>query len=110
MQFPLTVAQVIMIHKSHGLTLAKMIMDIGVREFTYGLIYVPLFRVRKLRDIIIMPFYPLKRFVTFTTYKQFRERLHLLETISVKSIMSSVDIVIIRLRYCLMLLRSSLLL
>lgn len=87
-QFPLIVTQAMTIHKSRGLTLEKVILDIGVREFTCGLTHVALLRVRELKDIIFMPFYPIKRFVSLTTNKQFIERLNLLEIIAVKSIMS----------------------
>lgn len=56
-QFPLVVAHAITIHKSQGLTLPKVILDIGDNEFTCGLTYVALSRVKKFTDIMFVPLY-----------------------------------------------------
>ena len=54
-QLPLRLAWSITIHKSHGLTINKVWIDLGPSEKAAGLAYVALSRVRKLEDIIIEP-------------------------------------------------------
>lgn len=85
-QFPIVVAKAITVHKSQGLTLTKMIVDIGDKEFTCGLTYVALSRVKKLEDLMFLPLYPFKRFIGFQNYKQFINRQHMLQTLSAKSV------------------------
>jgi len=43
------------VHKSQGLTLAKIIVDIGNKEFAAGLSFIAISRVCKLSDIIFRP-------------------------------------------------------
>lgn len=54
-QFPLKLAWAITIHKSQGLTLPKVWIDLGSSEKSPGLTYVALSRVRKLQDLIVEP-------------------------------------------------------
>lgn len=61
-QFPLSVAHAIRIHKAQGLTLSKVVIDIGTRESSPGLTYVALSRARKLEDIMFTCMYPKSRF------------------------------------------------
>jgi len=44
------------VHKSQGLILKKAIVDLRDREFTAGLIFVAVSRVRTLEDLLIKPF------------------------------------------------------
>ncbi|MGI9458976.1 MAG: hypothetical protein ACR2NF_03165, partial [Pirellulales bacterium] len=53
---PLRLAWAITIHKAQGLTLDKVVLDIGSKEFSIGLMFVGLSRVRKLKDILLAPF------------------------------------------------------
>lgn len=53
-QFPLALAYAVTIHKSQGLTLSKVVVDVGPREMAPGLTYVALSRVRKLTDLMII--------------------------------------------------------
>ena len=54
-QFPLKLAWAITIHKSQGLTLPKVWIDLGNSEKASGLSYVALSRVRDLSHLIVEP-------------------------------------------------------
>uniref|UniRef100_A0A1X7T0R4 ATP-dependent DNA helicase n=1 Tax=Amphimedon queenslandica TaxID=400682 RepID=A0A1X7T0R4_AMPQE len=57
---PITpLALAVTIHKSQGLTLDKVVIDVG-KEFSCGLTFVACSRVRKLKDILFMPPFPLQ--------------------------------------------------
>ncbi|KAK3931961.1 ATP-dependent DNA helicase [Frankliniella fusca] len=55
-QFPITLCYAMSIHKAQGMTLDKVVVNIGDKEFALGLAYVGLTRARCLNDIIISPF------------------------------------------------------
>ncbi|KAL7290849.1 hypothetical protein TKK_0015583 [Trichogramma kaykai] len=61
-QFPLKLAYACTIHKAQGMTLPTAIIDIGEKEFSAGLTYVALSRVRTLNDMVFSRFYDKKRF------------------------------------------------
>ena len=50
-QFPLRLAYAISIHKSQGMTLNKMILELGTSDFCRDLSFVAISRVRALNDI-----------------------------------------------------------
>ena len=52
LQIPLKLAWAVNIHKSQELTLNKVIVDIGKKEFFSGLTFVACSRVRQLKDIL----------------------------------------------------------
>lgn len=56
-QFPLILAHACTIHKAQGLTIDKIILNIGLREFACGLSYVAITRVRTLDDLVFNPFF-----------------------------------------------------
>lgn len=63
MQLPLKLAWAVTIHKAQGLTLDKVTVDIGKKEFSSVLTYVAISRVRQLTDILLsfpFPFQCLK--------------------------------------------------
>ena len=80
-QFPLKLAWSITIHKSQGLTLPKVWIDLGNSERSPGLSYVAFSRVRALNNLVVEPM-TLKRLqdISKTSSFQFRieeeQRLH----------------------------------
>jgi ATP-dependent DNA helicase PIF1 len=54
-QLPLTLCWATTIHKSQGLTLDKIVVQLGNKEFCAGMTYVALSRVRRLQDLCIYP-------------------------------------------------------
>ena len=69
-QVPLKLAWSITIHKSQGLTLEKVFVDIGKKECFDGLAYVALSRVKTIFDMIIEPF-PFERLDKISENKSF---------------------------------------
>lgn len=55
-QIPLKLAWSLTIHKSQGLTLDSVVVDLGKKESMDGLTYVALSRVKNLKDMFIEPF------------------------------------------------------
>ena len=51
-QFPLRVAYAVTIHKSQGMTLNKAVVELGNYDFTRGLTFVAISRVRVIGDIV----------------------------------------------------------
>ena len=72
MQVPSKLAWSITIHKSQGLTLDKVIVDLGKKESM--LTHVALSRVTKLRDMIIESF-PFERINKLSNNKSFKDRI-----------------------------------
>jgi len=57
LQIPLKLAWAITLHKSQGMTLDKVVIDVGKKEFSSGLTYVACSRVRQINDILfVSPF------------------------------------------------------
>ena len=54
-QFPLTGASALTVHKSQGLTLDSVYIDLGSSEFTVGLTFVALSRVKKWEILFLKP-------------------------------------------------------
>src|SRR4051812_35120018 len=50
-QLPLTMAFGVTIHKSQGLTLEQVVVDLGPRDFSNGLAYVAISRVKRLEGL-----------------------------------------------------------
>ncbi len=72
---PLNLAYAISIHKSQGMSLDKVMVNIGDREFSNGLTYTAITRVRRHEDLAFWPFKNYRRFSSIPTAKIFKMRL-----------------------------------
>ena len=71
LQLPLKLAWAVTIHKSQGLTLDKVVIDVGKREFSLGLTFVACSRVRKLQDLLPFDF---QRLANLANSQRLQER------------------------------------
>jgi ATP-dependent DNA helicase PIF1 len=74
-QFPITLAWAITIHKSQGMTLDKAVADIGEKEFSAGLTYVALSRMKNLAGLAIDPPFSFDRLQNIGKSVQLKERI-----------------------------------
>ena len=73
-QLPLKLAWAITIHKAQGLTMNKVVIDIGKREFTPGLTFVACSRVRRLSDLAFKPSFDFQRLQSLAGSQRLLER------------------------------------
>ena len=76
LQLPLKLAWAVTIHKAQGLTLDKVMIDIGKKEFCAGLTFVACYRVRRLKDLLFTSAFPYERLANISKSKCLQERLH----------------------------------
>jgi ATP-dependent DNA helicase PIF1 len=74
LQLPLKLAWAVTIHKSQGLTLDKVVIDVGKREFSTGLTFVACSRVRQLQDLLFSPPFPFQRLASLANSCRLKER------------------------------------
>ena len=74
LQLPLKLAWAVTIHKSQGLTLDKVVIDVGKREFSTGLSFVACSRVRRLQDLLFSPPFPFQRLSSLANSCRLKER------------------------------------
>ena len=75
-QIPLTLAWAITIHKSQGLTLTKVVIDLGEKDFSPGLSFVAISRVKSFKGLAFhthSPWSHIQRAEETTTAKLLRE-------------------------------------
>lgn len=75
LQLPLKLAWAVTIHKAQGLTLDKVVIDVGKKEFSSGLTFVACSRVRHLNDILFDPPFPFQRVGNLSRSQRLQERL-----------------------------------
>ena len=75
LQLPLKLAWAITIHKSQGLTLDKVVIDIGKKEFSAGLTFVACSRVRRLQDLLFNPPFSFQHVANLANSQRLQERL-----------------------------------
>lgn len=88
-QFPISLAYSLTLHKSQGLTLDKVILNIGSKEQWLGGTYVALSRVRKFEDFLFETSYDYSRFQKIGQSKSFKfliEELKRLKKLSMDSL------------------------
>ena len=74
LQLPLKLAWAVTIHKAQGLTLDKVVVDVGKKEFSSGLTFVACSRVRHLTDLLFDPPFPFQRVTNLAKSQQLQER------------------------------------
>lgn len=74
LQLPLKLAWAVTIHKSQGLTLNKLTVDVGKKEFSAGLTFVAISRVRRLKDLLLNPPFSFQRLKNLAKSRRIEER------------------------------------
>ena len=75
LQLPLKLAWAIMVHKAQGLTLHKVVIDVGRKEFCSGLTFVACSRVRQLDYLLFITPFPFQHLSNISNSTRLRERL-----------------------------------
>ena len=74
-QFPIVLAWAIPIHKCQGMTLPKVVVDIGKKEQSAGSTFVAISRVKRIQDLAFSTTYPLSRLQSIKNGSRMVERL-----------------------------------
>ena len=75
LQLPLKLAWAVTIHKAQGLTLNKVVIDVGKKEFSAGLTFVACSCVRRMNDLLFDPPFPFQRVANLANSQRLQERL-----------------------------------
>ena len=74
LQLPLKLAWAVTIHKSQGLTLNKVVVDIGKKEFSCGLTFVACSRICHITDLLFTPPFTFQRLSSLSNSQRLHER------------------------------------
>lgn len=74
-QLPLVLSWAITIHKSQGMTLDKVVIDIGKKEMANGLTFVAVSRVRRIGDIAFSTTYNMQRLTSIKHGTRMADRI-----------------------------------
>ncbi len=75
LQLPLKLSWAVTIHKAQGMTLDKVVIDVGRKEFSSGLTFVACSRVRRLTDLLSSPPFPYQRLANLGKSLRLQEKL-----------------------------------
>ena len=89
-QFPLRLAYAISIHKSQGMTLSKVILELGTSDFCRGLSFVAISRVRALNDIACLTRINGERLKNLGGLDKIAEDLHRRQMLPFQDVVNSV--------------------
>ena len=74
LQLPLKLAWAVTIHKSQGMTLDKVVINVGKKEFSAGLTFVACSRVQRMTDLLFVPPFPFQRVSGLCKSQRLKER------------------------------------
>ena len=74
LQLPLKLAWAVTIHKAQRLTLDKVTVDVGKKEFCAGLTFVALSHVRCITDLLLNPPFPFQQLKNLSKSRRMEER------------------------------------
>ena len=64
----------VIIHKSQGLNLDKVVIDVGKKEFSSGLTFVACSRIRQIQDLLFIPSVSFQRLASLRNSQRLAER------------------------------------
>ena len=89
-QYPIQLANAITIHKSQGMTLDKVIVDIGMGAFAHGQVYVALSRCRAFSNLVIKSYINQSDIMIDPLITDFYNKLH---SVQKQSVLSEIDLI-----------------
>lgn len=89
LQLPLKLAWAVTIHKSQGLTLDKVVVNVGKKEFSCGLTFVACSRVRHLTELLFSPPFPFQCLSSLGNSHRLRQRQEDQRLLSMQELLSS---------------------
>ena len=84
LQLPLKLAWAVTIHKAQGLTLDKVVINVGKKEFSAGLTFVACSRVLRLQDLLFDPPFPFQRVANLANSQRLQETVRRCEASTVR--------------------------
>ena len=75
LQFPITLSWAMTVHKCQGLTLDKVVVDLGKKETSCGISFVAVSRIRNIKDIFFHPPFDYERLRKISLSKNLKDRI-----------------------------------